>query len=217
MRHFLAVLLPIGVALGGCSTLLWQTGVPGSRAELRVERVDRRGPFIDVHLTGDALARRFFVRATDTCTEMLRRDRIVTSMRTEGLGPLVDGDHECSVAGIGDLESLRRSRRGGSGFGKGTSQRRKERIEIVFTDEEYLYARGGFTLGGRFGWRPGTDQVVALLPLVPECSGLVDGGFVTTQYREVGTPAFGILDGNLVCPIRGIIAVQPGDFAPPLR
>ena len=75
-----------------------------------------------------------------------------------------------------------------------------------------MYARGGFTLGGRFGWSPGTDQVVALLPLIPECSGLLEGGFHNTQYRQSGSPAFGVLDGDVVCPIRGLIAVQPGDF-----
>ena len=143
---------------------------------------------------------------------MLTRDRVLSLARTEGLGPFVDGERECSVAGIGDLESLRGSRRGSSGYGKGTAQRRKERIEIVFTDEEYLYARGGFSLGSRFGWAPGTDQVVALLPLIPECSGIVDGGFVNTQFREVGSPAFGILEGDVVCPISGLIAVQREDF-----
>lgn len=212
MPRFVIFLTILGFALGGCSSLLWETGVPGARADFRVERVDARGPFLDVLIAGGGLERRMFVRAGDTCREMLTRGRTVTLARTDGLGPFVDGERSCSVAGIGDLERLRRSRRGSGGYGQGNAQRRKERIEIVFTDEEYLYARGGFTLGSRFGWSPGTDQVVALLPLIPECSGLVEGGFVNTQFKEAGSPALGILEGDVVCPIRALIAVQPHDF-----
>ena len=211
-RTFFVLLVPI---LAACTPLAYEMGVPGAQTDFQIERVATRGPYLDVSAAAGGLERRLFTRATTECRAMLERGRTVTLARTDGLGPFRSGESECRVVGIGDLESLRGSRSRG-GYGQAASQRRKERIEIVFSDEEYLFARGGFSLGNRFGWAPGTDQVVALLPRIAECSGIEAGGdedgFVNTQFREVGSPALGILDGDRVCPIRALVAAEPEDF-----
>ena len=196
----------------GCSTLLWETGLPWANADFRVTRVDGRAMFLDVLVTSDAITRRYFTRATETCRDLLQRGALVTLTRADALGPFVSGDRECTIAGIGDLEKLRGSRSRG-GYGRSPIQRGNDRIEIVHRDEEYLYARGGFSIAAMFGWAPGTDQVVALLPVIAECAPLVDGGFVGVLFREVGSPALGIVAGEAVCPVHGLIAVKPQDFS----
>ena len=198
----------------GCSTLLWEAGLPWAQADFRVERAERRGPFLDVLVAGGGIERRFFTRRSEDCLEMLTRDAVVTLTRTELVGPFVSGERECPIVGIGNLERLRGSRSRG-GYGQSAIQRGNDRIEIVYADEEYLYARGGFSIAAKFGWAPGTDQVVALLPLIAECSPLAEGGYVSVLFREVGTPALGIVAGDAVCPVRGLIAVEREDFRQP--
>jgi hypothetical protein len=199
-------------AASGCSTLLWETGLPWAQADFRVVGADRRGPFLDVLVASSGIERRYFTRATDACLALLQRDALVTLKHSEPFGPFASSGSECPVAGIGNLEDFRGSRSRG-GYGRGSIRRSPDRIEIVHEDEEYLYARGGFSIAALFGWSPGTDQVVALLPKTPECAPLAEGGPVSVLYRQVGKPALGIAAGAGVCPVRGMMGVEPGDFA----
>jgi hypothetical protein len=176
-----------------------------------VASVARRGPFLDVVVASD-IERRFFARSSDACLAMLQTGASVTLAHTDFFGPFVQGDAECPVAGIGNLEDFRGSRSRG-GYGRGPIRNSSIRIEIVHEDEEYAYARGGFSIAGMFGWSPGTDQVVALLPKIPECAPLAEGGEVTLAYREAGRPALGIVTGQGVCPVSGLVGVEPQDFA----
>ena len=210
MRYLARLLLASSLAAAsGCSTLLWETGLPWTQASFRVTSVERRGPFLDVMVASGGIERRFFVRGTDPCRELLRRDAEVTLRQTEAF---VGDDLECPVAGIGNLEQLRGSRSRGGGYGSRPIRRGNDRIHFVYQDEQYRYARGGFSIGAMFGWAPGTDQVVALLPLIPECSPLVDGQHVSVIFRQTGTPALSITAGPGACPVRGLIAVQREDF-----
>jgi hypothetical protein len=211
MRRRARLLAAFSVCAAGCSTLLWETGLPWAQAEFRVTSVDQRGPFLDV-LVASGIERRFFTRATDACVAMLQPGASVTLAHTAFFGPFVQGDVECEVAGIGNLEDFRSSRSRG-GYGRGNIRRSSDRIEIVHEDEEYVYARGGFSIAGMFGWSPGTNQVVALLPKIPECAPLTGGGPVSVLYREVGKPALGIAAGEGVCPVSGVVGVLPEDFA----
>jgi hypothetical protein len=196
----------------GCSTLLWELGLPWAQAEFRVASVARRGPFLDTIVASD-IERRYFTRATDACVAMLEPGETVTLRRTGLFGPFVQGDAECPIAGIGNLESFRGSRSRG-GIGRGPLRTSTIRIQIVHEDEDYLYARGGFSIAATFGWSPGTDQVVALLPKIPECAPLATGGTVTVVHRETGRPALGIVSGGVTCPVSGLVGVLPADFAP---
>jgi hypothetical protein len=211
MRRRALRLAVAGCAATACSTLLWESGLPWAQAEFRVSSVDRRGPFLDVRVAAD-IERRFFTRATDACAAMLRPGASVTLKHTDFYGPFAQGDTECPVAGIGDLEDFRGSR-SRAGYGRGPIRSSSIRIEIVHEDEEYLYARGGFSIAGMFGWSPGTDQVVALLPKIPECAPLAQAGQVSAVYRQAGRPALGISTGDALCPVSGLVGVLPEDFA----
>jgi hypothetical protein len=200
------------LAAAGCSTLLWETGLPWTRAEFRVASVVRRGPFLDVRVAAD-IERRYFTRASEPCLAMLQTGASVTLVRSGLFGPFVQGDAECPVAGIGDLEDFRTSRSRSRGRPIHTSS---IGIEIVHEDEEYVYARGGFSIAALFGWAPGTDQVVALLPKVPECAPVADlaaRGRVSVVFRQVGRPALGITAGAATCPVSGVVAAERTDFA----
>lgn len=211
-RRALALAGAMLLVATGCSTLLWETGLPWTQAGFEVTRVDRRAHFLDVEVKSDGLTRRYFARATDTCEAMLQVGATVEVGHSGGPGPFESGDEECPIVGIGELEKLRGSR-SRAGYGTGPIIRGIDRIEIVHRDEEYLYARGGFSIGAMFGWTPGTDQVVALLPISPECAPLADGGPVDVIFKDAGTPALGIVAGEDVCPVRGLIAVRPDDFS----
>ena len=211
MRRRARLLAAFSVCAAGCSTLLWETGLPWAQAEFRVTSVDQRGPFLDVLVASD-IERRFFTRATDDCLAILQPGASVTLKHSEPFGPFVRDEIECGIAGLGNLEHFRGSRSRG-GYGRANIRRSPDRIQIVHEDEEYVYARGGFSIAGMFGWSPGTDQVVALLPKIPECAPLAAGGPVSVLYRQVGRPALGIAAGEGVCPVSGVVGVLPEDFA----
>ena len=211
-RAILAAPLAL-LALSGCTTLLWETGLPWTQADFTVTGVIQRGPFLDVRVAGGGIERRFFTRDSEECRSLLRTEATVTLRHTDGFGPFERGGVECPVVGISDLEKLRGSRSRGGGYGASPIRRGNDRIRIVHADEQYRYARGGFSIGAMFGWAPGTDQVVALLPQIEACEPLADGGLVGVLYRDVGSPALGIAVKDGVCPVEGLIAVRPEDFA----
>ena len=207
-----AVLLLLACAALGCSTLLWETGLPGVRAEFSVVRVEPRGPWLDVSVRSDGIERRFFTPRSADCESVLRAEGTVTLGQQGGYGPFSRDGLECPVVGLGDLEDFRKSRSQGQGYGQSPIQRGSDRIELVYRDESYTYVRGGFTIAALLGWAPGTDQVVALLPRTPACEPLEAGGFVSTEFRQVGSPAFSIIAGEALCPVHGVVATTPGQF-----
>lgn len=211
LRH---ALLAGCFALLGCGTLFWETGLPWARAEFTVQGAIARGPYLDVRVESGSITRRFFSPDDAACRAMLTPGRRVTLGTSAGYGPFRSDGQACRIVGIGDLEDFRRSRSQG-GYGQSPIQRANDRIEIVHRDEAYLYARGGFSIAAMFGWAPGTDQVIGLLPRIPECRPLEQGGPVSILYREAGTPALAIPVEDALCPVHGVMATLPGGFQAP--
>jgi len=217
-RGLRGLLLLLVLVACGCSTLFWETGLPGARAEFTVQSALARGPWLDVTVRSEVITRRFFTPRSDACLAMLRSENSVTLGTAAGWGPFRSGDQECPVVGIGNLEDFRKSRSQGGGYGQSPIRRSNDRIEIVYRDESYLYARGGFSIAAMFGWAPGTDQVVGLLPRTDACLRLDAGGPVSVVFRQAGEPALGIPIGDGLCPVDAVIATTPGQFeglAPP--
>ncbi len=115
-RTILAATLA-SLALSGCSTLLWETGLPWTQADFMVNGVVQRGPFLDVRVVGGGIERRLFTRDSEECRSLLRTEATVTLRHTDGYGPFEREGVECPVVGIGDLEKLRGSRSRGGGYG----------------------------------------------------------------------------------------------------
>jgi hypothetical protein len=213
-RHVRVPLLAALATLAGlaCGTLGWETGLPWTEAEFAVQRVEPRGPWLDVLLRGGGIERRFFTPRSAECESVLRAEGTVTVGQRGGYGPITRDGVECPVVGLGNLEDFRKSRSQGQGYGQSPITRGNDRIEIVYRDEAYLFARGGFSIAAMLGWAPGTDQVVALLPRTEDCEPVQEGGFVSTLFRQAGTPAIAISAGDGLCPVHGVIATTPGQF-----
>jgi hypothetical protein len=222
VASMLAAAAALPLALGACETgqrVAWESGLPWVKAEFQVDSVTPRSPFLDVAISGGGISRRVFARASEDCRAVFAPGETVKLGRSDRYGPAEREGRSCPLVGIGDLDDWRRSRSlGGRGYGAGTGygkspiQRSSVRIEIVAQDAEYLYARGGFSIAALLSWAPGTDQVVALLPRIDECEPLAEGGFYSVLFRETGSPALGIVNGDNLCPIAGLVAVLPDDF-----
>ncbi|HVN38237.1 MAG TPA: hypothetical protein VMW19_08720 [Myxococcota bacterium] len=221
MRPVAALGLAV-LSLYGCDTVrrtAWQANIPGVSAPFRVDSVHERIGYLDARLSSGSLSRRIFARGDDPdCSELLKEGASVDWARSQPFGPLTDGagTTSCRVAGLGDLDQWREVRgRATTSMKPITSSR--TRYTIVYRDEEYLYAQGGFSIIGLLGWRPGTDQVIALLPHTEDCAGADRDGFATVEFRITGTPAFAVVTKEGLCPISGVVpaAVQgrdmPGD------
>jgi len=217
-RPLAPLIAPFALALGlaACATgerVAWESGLPWVKAGFQVDSVTPRPPFLDVAISGGGIQRRVFARDSEDCRAVFVTGETVSLGRSDRYGPAERDGRSCPLAGIGDLEDWRRSRSVG-GYGKSPIQRSSVRMEIVEQDADYLWARGGFGIAALLGWAPGTDQVVALLPRIDECAALAGGGFYSVVFRENGSPALGVVNGNHLCPIAGLLAVQPDDFAP---
>lgn len=210
-RALALISLPV-LVLCGCSTLFWETGLPWTQAEFRVEGVTPRGPYLDVLVSSGSIERRFFSPRSDECLALLETEHTVTLGNTNGYGPFRRDDLECPIIGIGNLEDFRRSRSQGTGYGGSPIRRGNEDLRIVYRDEQYFYARSGFSIGAMLGWAPGTDQVIGLLPRNEACAPLAEGGPAGSIFRQAGTPAIAISAGDGLCPVHGLIATKPGDF-----
>jgi len=198
------------LSLGGCDTVkrtAWQANIPGVSAPFRVDSVRLRVGYLDTTLSSGSLTRRIFAPADDLdCKEILKQGASVEWGRSQPFGPLTDGagTTSCPVEGLGDLEQWREVRgRATTSMKPITSSR--TRYTIVHRDEEYLYAQGGFSIIGLLGWRPGTDQVIALLPRTAVCAGADRDGFATVEFRITGMPAFAVVTKEGLCPIAGVI------------
>jgi hypothetical protein len=222
VRRFTALAVA-ALALGGCDTVkrtAWQANIPGASAPFRVDSVHLRVGYLDTDLSSGSLSRRIFAPGDDSeCTELLKEGATVDWARSQPFGPLTDGrgTASCPVVGLGNLDQWREIR------GRATTSTRpitssRTRYTIVYRDEEYLYAQGGFSIIGLIGWRPGTDQVIALLPRTAECAGADRDGFATVEFRIAGTPAFAVVTKEGLCPIAGVIPAvvqgrdRPEDF-----
>ena len=223
MKRFGLALAIAALALGGCDTVkraAWQANIPGVSAPFRVDSVRTRVGYLDTDLSSGSLKRRIFAPGDDPdCTALLKEGATVDWARSEPFGPLTDGKGttSCRVAGLGDLDQWREVRgRATTSMKPITSSR--TRYTIVYRDEEYLYAQGGFSIIGLIGWRPGTDQVIALLPRNAQCAGADRDGFATTEFRVTGSPAFSVVTKEGLCPIAGVIPAvvqgrdRPEDF-----
>jgi hypothetical protein len=194
--------------LAGCETArrtAWQMGVPGVAATFQVDSVRHRVGFLDARLSSAGVTRRIFAPGdSEACRKMLVEGQSVEWSRTQPYGPLWKDSERCEVVGLGDLEAWRGSRGRASTTTRPLTSART-RYTIVHRDEEYLYARGGFSLIGLIGWRPGTDQVIALLPRTEVCAEADRDGLATTEFRIAGTPAFSVVTRQGLCPISGVL------------
>lgn len=220
MKRLVLVLATLALSLA-CETtqrVAWESGLPGVPGAFQVESVEKRaGIWLDARLASGDLRRRIFAPADDAaCSSMLTVGSDISWARSEPFGPLSKGDLRCRVAGLGDLETWRnaRSRRAGTGRPITSAQ---TRFTVMRQDEEYTYARGGFSLAGFLGWTPGTDQVVALLPRSEPCDAAPPDEIVTMEYRVEGRPAFALVTRKGLCPIDAVVATpsaEPPDAAP---
>ena len=201
-------LCPLMFLLAGCETAqraAWQTNLPGSSAPFRVDSVEMRAGYLDAILSSGNIRRRIFSPGDDAnCTRMLVEAGTVQWARTEPFGPLSDAQGRCPVVGLGDLEAWRNARGRASTTTRPITTSRT-RYTIVHRDEEYLYAQGCFSIIGLLGWRPGTNQAIALLPRNEICAAADRSGFATVEFRIAGTPAFAVVTPRGLCPIAGIL------------
>ena len=201
------------LALGGCDAVrrtAWQANMPFVSAPFRVDSVRVRVGYLDTQLSSGSITRRIFAPGDDPdCTELLKVGATIQWARSQPFGPLTDGEGttSCPVVGLGDLDTWRDARGRASTTTRPITTSRT-RYTIVYRDEEFLYARGGFSIIGLIGWRPGTDQVIALLPRTAECAGADRDGFATVQFRIAGSPAFAVLTREGQCPIAGVIPAR---------
>lgn len=211
MMRSAALVLGAVLAMAGCETAqrtAWQTNLPGSSAPFHVDSVKLRVGYLDTILSSGNIQRRIFAPSDDAhCTRMLVEGKTIQWARTEPFGPLTDAEGRCPVVGLGDLEAWRNAR-GRASTSTRPIQSSRTRYTIVYRDEEYLYAQGGFSIIGLLGWRPGTDQAIALLPRTEVCAGADRNGFASVEFRIAGTPAFAVITRDGLCPISGILPAE---------
>ena len=195
------------VAILGCQAASQTTekaqGVLGGTPATAVGVVERGG-YIDAGLLTGTTSLRFFFPADDACRAILREEARVFYVRRGPLGEVqTDEGESCIPVGIASLREWRdrqpRSRR------NEPLPRARIAFEIVYRDDNLVFARGRFPLASQIGWTGG-DDTIALLPNSEGCSGPIESGIGTMQFQATGRVPFRIV-GRADCPIVGF--VQP--------
>lgn len=199
---WLALLLALSGCRSGGALDQLTSGVREQNAE--IQSVTLHGPVLDVVLAGD-VSRRYFLRPTPDCSAVATKGATVRVSPSGPWGTLHREEQTCIPSGIGSLRYWRESR---PRPGLKPLPRSRVSFQIVFSDQEYAFARGRFLLAAAIGWNRG-DDTVAVIPISAECHPPLERGVASMQYHQQGTYPFTLISETGLCPILGFI--YPGE------
>jgi hypothetical protein len=201
-RVFASLAFAIVPCLAGCgSTALWQLGF-GSGKGFVVERVQPRGPFLEVDLSG-GFALRTYVPPSEDCAFVLAPEKKITYVE-RGSGRFEREDRACDAAGIGEPNISRGRQPRSSAPGSSAIPRAQATFGVLYEDADVLLLRGRFPLAHLVGWAGGADSV-AVVPNEENCQGAITGGVASMEYRASGRISLALVGPGGLCPIVGLI------------
>ena len=195
------------LAWGGCSvdSVVAGAGVPGTRYPAEIRDVKERGSYIDAFVDAGGFQYRLFFPADDTCRGVLAHPEGAEFTWLGLMGRVSFGDDRCDAVGVLSLEAWRdrqprRSRE--------PLPRAPAHYHEVYSDRDQVQLYGRFPLASQLGFA-GSGQLVVVIPNDPACSGLVDQGTASMEYRVRGPNPLVLIDGDKLCPILGVAQPPP--------
>ena len=200
------------VASAGCRTPAEVAGrigiLPWPFEEAAVQRVDRRGPYLEAELEAVGAPLRLLLPDTEACRSVVTPGTPVAVSRSGVFGRLATRAGHCDPVGVLSLVRFRDriSRpRPASPVVAGTA-----RFEPFHRDDDFVFVRGRFPYLAALGL-PSYDLVV-LLPLTPTCLALAEAGEGTLVYSPSGRRAYWLMAEGGDCELAGF-ALPPAPGA----
>jgi hypothetical protein len=214
-RRRQAVSIGVAATVAGClalacttDELVVQSGIPGARASAAVALVAERGDWLDLTSQSGGRETRFFVPNDEACRSLFAGEQVVTYSNSGGrFGSLQAGDQTCSPVGVLSLAQWRdrRPRRQSASI---IPRSRAEFRERVYLDEDLVLIRGRFPQAAQIEI-VGTDDLIAVIPNIPECQGFEVPGESSIEFRATGRQPFTLINGRQLCPLLGFVLVPP--------
>jgi len=196
-------------AVPSCSTRnLFLAGVPGAHTPLHVQSLVVRGEVLDATLVGEGITLRTFAPRTPECRAVLAPEASVDYVARGAWGELEGSGRACPAIGIGTLPLWRDKQPDPIGLDGTPVPREQASYRPVYSDESVIFLRGRFPLAGLLGWT-GSDDTIAVVSHVPACQDVFTRRTASMQYYPNGEPVLGLVSGDTLCPIQGL--VQPLD------
>jgi len=191
-----ALACAVGAAgVPGCSTL------PGATRASIVQSVVERGGVLDAQIAREGSVQRFFAPTSEPCRKLMKKEAAIEYVSLGPLGQFRSGDTTCAPNGIGSLAVWRDQRPRPK---VGPLPSRAASYQVVYQDADVAMLRGLFPMLGLIGW-PGMGDTIAVVAQSPACQALIQRGSANVVYRVAGPDPYVMLDGEMQCPLEGLI------------
>jgi hypothetical protein len=183
------------------ANLRFQSGLPGMRVPMTVDRVVERGPYLEAHLLLEKKPIQAYTAPSPECREVFLAGEGVTFIDNGPRGVYRRGETDCQSLGFGNLvvwrDRSQRSTRANTPIPRALAS-----FQIIFEDSEVYYLHGSFPLAGRLRFSNPAD-VVAIVPKDDQCTAAVKDGASSMEYREKGKVAYSLSGKSGPCIIQG--------------
>ncbi|MEE8557124.1 MAG: hypothetical protein V3T14_04490 [Myxococcota bacterium] len=173
---------------------------PAATEEVVVSDRSELGGYVVATLTGSRDAIRFYFPSDSGCDLLLRDGATLTWGQLGLLGNVTGPEGRCEPVG---RESMGRWRDSRSRPRTRGNPRAVAQFEVVHESSTRLLLRGRFPLVTLVGWVG--DDVIAVLPVRPECQDLLTRREAFMEYRSSGPRVFDLTGTGPRCEITGLI------------
>ena len=212
-----AALAAAALLITGCASTKmqwWSWEMPGVGQEAEIERVTKRGSYLDATLNVEGEKLRFFFPSGYTCTQVIKPGATVDYIAALPGPGVRSSDGRCDPVGILSLaEWLKRYPREMTPGQPG----REINFEVFYRDKDVALARGQFHFKGYRvvrELRPSgfqrsiavrkTIRVIGVIPNSPECQKPLADGAATAEFHPDDPNPFQLRSGQEVCPLLGL-------------
>lgn len=206
------------LALAGCSgardvgRYAEQRLNPFASTRVALLSVESLGPFLVAQFRNRGAVLTFYAPATDPgCAQLLRPEASVTYRKHGNFGRFEDGDLRCDPIGVGSLAAWRDRRPRDTRRGS-MVPRAQATFREMGREGDVAWVRGRFPLASRVGVPAGFD-LIAFLPIAPECERALASGAASMEFVPAGRTAIRLVGPSAPCPVLGF-AMPPGEPAP---
>jgi hypothetical protein len=204
---FVALALCGMLAASACSSgnkVAFDSGIPTIKSSMQVVKVEELGPYLQAHLTLDHWELEAYSLPSELCRSVFVPGETVQYVDDGPIGSYVRGEDRCQALGVGNLELWRDRSTRSTRSNTSIIPRSQATYRKMDSTPEVVLLRGFFPLARQLRFF-GADDVVAVVPVSEVCSGPIESGVASMEYRSKGRQALTLVGSNGLCVIRAFV------------
>jgi len=186
------------------SKVAFDSGIPTIRSSMQVVKVEELGPYLQAHLTLDHWELEAYSLPSELCRSVFVPGETIQYVDDGPIGAYVRGEDRCQALGVGNLELWRDRSSRSARSNTSVIPRSQATYRKMVSTPEVVLLRGFFPLARQLRFF-GADDVVAVVPVSEVCSGPIESGVASMEYRSKGRQALTLVGSNGLCVIRAFV------------